>query len=257
MHPAWLLLLRGAWSIAAVAFSAVALVGVIRPSWAAESPPASLGWTWLWVAVVCALVSFFARVKPLDLLVTTVHELAHAVAAILVGGTPVAIRVSQDVNGSHVALLPQTSGRRLIVAFSGQQGPGVLACVLAGLLSMGRDQLAVALAAGIAVFAGVLILRSKAALLGVLPLILPGAAFLLVGAQGAQGVLSVLVAVLAVGGLGAAWRDVRYYRTASAASDEAVVSSITRLPILVVVMAQLLGCSVWTAISVMYLLQSV
>ena len=76
---------------------------------------------------------------PFKLLVVLMHESGHAAAALMVGGSVDAIRISPDQGGVTLARIPPALLREIVVSSAGYVGSAVSACVLLYVAARSRD----------------------------------------------------------------------------------------------------------------------
>jgi hypothetical protein len=90
---------------------------------------------WLWLAIVVSLIVNLTPwapilLYPFKLFTTWVHECAHALVTVLVGGRVTAIAIHPDTSGVTYSLVPAGRGVRGMVASAGYLGAAVVGCLL-------------------------------------------------------------------------------------------------------------------------------
>lgn len=115
--------LRRLYAYATVLLVAAALTGVRVEAWSEDAKP--------WVLLVAVLLGCVLPVSPawrvLRHACTYVHELTHALTALLVGGVVYSVTYEPDASGLAKFSLPREFGRpRLVLAAgAGYLGPGI------------------------------------------------------------------------------------------------------------------------------------
>ena len=90
---------------------------------------------WLWVAVAVSLVVSLTPwaqflLYPFKLFTTWVHECAHALMTVLVGGRVVSITIAPDTSGLTQSLVPVGRIASGLVASAGYLGAALVGCLL-------------------------------------------------------------------------------------------------------------------------------
>ena len=90
---------------------------------------------WLWVAVAVSLVVSLTPwaqflLYPFKLFTTWVHECAHALMTVLVGGRVMSITIEPDTSGLTESLVPVGRVARGLVTSAGYLGAAVVGCAL-------------------------------------------------------------------------------------------------------------------------------
>jgi hypothetical protein len=103
--------------------------GVPRP-WSRRIPA-----LWLWIAAAVSLaLSLTPRAHillyPFRLFTTWIHEVGHALATVLVGGSVTAITIQPDTSGLTQSLVPDGRVARGMVASAGYLGAALVGCLL-------------------------------------------------------------------------------------------------------------------------------
>jgi hypothetical protein len=91
--------------------------------------------TWLWIAAALSFALSLTRwgwlvLYPFRLFTTWVHECAHAVMTLLVGGHVSSIVIERNASGVTSSLIPQSRVAQGLVASAGYLGASIVGCAL-------------------------------------------------------------------------------------------------------------------------------
>lgn len=97
--------------------------------------PARRAGPWLWIAAALSLglsVTPWGQMAlyPFKLFTTIVHECAHAVMTVLVGGSVQSITIQPDTSGLTLSMIPDARIFRGLVSSAGYLGASIVGCVL-------------------------------------------------------------------------------------------------------------------------------
>jgi hypothetical protein len=189
--------------------------------------------TWLWVAVAVSLVVSLTPwaatlLYPFRLFTTWIHEVGHALATVVVGGSVSSITIRPDGSGLTLSLVPAGRMAHGAVASAGYLGAALVGCLLIAATRVERR--ANALLGGVGAFMLVTLLVWIRNPFGAAVVLAWAAALLVLARRGLGGVAQFLVGLLAIQVALNAVFDIRVLYLVEGASDAATMARLFVMP---------------------------
>jgi hypothetical protein len=189
--------------------------------------------TWLWVAVAVSLgVSLTpwatTLLYPFRLFTTWIHEVGHAVATVVVGGSVTSITIRPDGSGLTLSLIPSTRVAHGVVASAGYLGAALVGCLLIAATRVERR--ANALLGGVGVFMLLTLVIWIRNPFGIAVVLAWAVALLVLARRGLGGAAQFLVGLLAIQVALNAVFDIRVLYLVDGSSDAVTMARLFLMP---------------------------